>query len=97
MQLSSDLTRSNSRLWKDRFWYYNRRMLTGFPLNDEWNSDSSVRALFGATRWNQYHGNWPVVLGALRMLWEKGKVSEMKSPFSSQSRDPSIKQPHSQE
>jgi hypothetical protein len=57
-------------------------MRTEFPLNDEWKRESSdVRAVFGAIRWNQYYANWPVVLGALRKLWEMGKVSEMKSPF----------------
>jgi hypothetical protein len=25
--------------------------------------------------------NWPLILDALRRLWEMGKVSEMKSPF----------------
>lgn len=35
----------------------------------------------GATRWNQYRAHWPVVLDALRQLWEVGKVSELKSPF----------------
>ena len=32
-------------------------------------------------RWNPYVTNWPVVLGALRQLWEVGKVSQLKSPF----------------
>jgi len=40
-----------------------------------------VRKLFGATRWNQYVANWPVVLAALRELWEMGRVSELKTPF----------------
>ena len=32
-------------------------------------------------RWNQYVANWPIVLDALRKLWEMGKVSELKTPF----------------
>ena len=55
-------------------------MLTGIPLGDEWQRHV-VRAVFGATRWNRYTANWPVVLDALRRLWETGKVSELKSPF----------------
>jgi hypothetical protein len=55
-------------------------MLTGFPLDAQWR-DRVVRAVFGATRWNRYVSNWPVVLDALRQLWEAGKVSELKSPF----------------
>jgi hypothetical protein len=30
---------------------------------------------------NQYVTNWPVVLDALRQLWEVGKVSQLKSSF----------------
>ena len=56
-------------------------MLTGFPFREEWQSRSSVKALFGATRWNQLVTNWTVALDALRRLWETGKVSELKSPF----------------
>ena len=56
-------------------------MLTGYPFSDEWQGRSTVKALFRATRWNQYVGNWPVVLDALRRLWETGKVSEFKTPF----------------
>jgi hypothetical protein len=55
-------------------------MLTGIPL-DAGGQGRVVRAIFGATRWNQYTANWPVVLDALRRLWELGKVSELKSPF----------------
>jgi hypothetical protein len=58
-------------------------MLTGFPgipLDNEPKS-RFIRGLFGATRWNQYIANWPVVLAALERLWEAGKVSELKSPF----------------
>jgi hypothetical protein len=40
-----------------------------------------VRTIFGMARWNPYVENWPVVLEALRRLWEMGKVSELKSPF----------------
>lgn len=55
-------------------------MLTGLPLGDG-RQARVVSAVFGATRWNQYTANWPVVLDALRQLWEMGKVSELKSPF----------------
>jgi hypothetical protein len=50
-------------------------MLTGFSFEDQ------VRGLFGAMRMNQYVANWPVLLDALRRLWETGKVSELKTPF----------------
>ena len=56
-------------------------MVTIFPFSDEWMSHSHVKALFSATRWNQYVENWPVALAALRHLWEKGRVSELKSPY----------------
>jgi hypothetical protein len=55
-------------------------MLTGFPLGDEWQR-RLVRTILGMARWNPYVSNWPVVLNALRRLWEMGKVSELKSPF----------------
>ena len=55
-------------------------MLTGFPLGVDWNS-RMVTAIFGMARWNPYVSNWPIVLEALRRLWETGKVSELKSPF----------------
>ena len=63
------------------FLYYNKKMVSGFPFNDEWQSRSHVRALFGAARWNQYVSNWSVTLAALRHLWKMGKVSELKSPY----------------
>ena len=50
-------------------------MLTGFPIEDQ------VKNLFGALRMNQYITNWPIVLDALRRLWEIGRVSELKTPF----------------
>jgi len=50
-------------------------MLTGFPIEDQ------VKDLFGALRMNQYITNWPIVLDALRRLWEIGRVSELKTPF----------------
>jgi hypothetical protein len=56
-------------------------MLTGFPYSEEWQSPSRVKTLFGATRWNQYVLNWPVLLAALQRLWEMEKVSEFKTPF----------------
>jgi hypothetical protein len=55
-------------------------MLTGLPFSDEW-KNQVVRRIFGMARWNPYVTNWPVVLEALRQLWENGKVSEMKTPF----------------
>ena len=55
-------------------------MFTGMFLDAEGQS-RVVKSLFGATRWNQYRSNWPVVLDALRQLWQVGKVSELKSPF----------------
>ena len=54
--------------------------LPGIPLDDQRRS-GVIRGIFGATRWNQYLANWPVVLDAMRQLWEAGKVSELKSPF----------------
>ncbi len=30
---------------------------------------------------SQLTTNWPILLKALRRLWEMGKVSELKSPF----------------
>ena len=30
---------------------------------------------------SQFMTNWPILLKALRRLWEMGKVSELKSPF----------------
>lgn len=50
-------------------------MLTGFPIEDQ------VKDLFGAMRMNQYIANWPILLEALRRLWETGKVSQLKTPF----------------
>lgn len=55
-------------------------MFTGMFLDAEWQG-RVAKGLFGATRWNQYRSNWPIVLDALRELWEVGKVSELKSPF----------------
>jgi hypothetical protein len=54
-------------------------MLTGFPLGVE--ESQVAKAIFGLARWNPYVSNWPIVLHALRQLWEMGKVSELKSPF----------------
>jgi hypothetical protein len=55
-------------------------MFTGLSQGDTWNS-YFVKNLFGALRMNQYRTNWPIVLAALRQLWEMGKVSELKSPY----------------
>jgi hypothetical protein len=55
-------------------------MFTGMFLDAEL-QNRLVGGLFGATRWNKYRAHWPVVLDALRQLWEVGKVSELKSPF----------------
>jgi hypothetical protein len=38
-----------------------------------------MKGLFDAVRMNQFVSNWPVVLAALRQLWEVGKVSELKT------------------
>ena len=54
--------------------------MNGFIFGDEWKSNM-MKALVNAMRWNKYFGNWPIVLNALRRLWEIGKVSEMKTPF----------------
>ena len=54
-------------------------MLTGFHLGVE--SRQIAQAIFGLARWNPYVSNWPIVLTALRHLWELGKVSELKSPY----------------
>jgi hypothetical protein len=51
-------------------------MLTGIPLDAE-----GQNRVFSITRWNRYISNWPIVLDALRQLWETGKVSEFKTPF----------------
>jgi hypothetical protein len=48
-------------------------MLSEFPIGFE--------RIGQLARWNPYVSNWPIVLAALRRLWETGKVSELKSPF----------------
>lgn len=55
-------------------------MLTGLPLYPGRQNDI-MRRILGLARWNPYARNWPIVLEALRELWESGKVSELKSPF----------------
>ena len=47
----------------------------------------------GATRWNKYLANWPVVLHALHRLWEMGKVSELKSPYHEPVEKPEVQTP----
>lgn len=54
-------------------------MLPAFPFSDVWKSTSMVRSLHDMVRMNQYVANWPIVLDALRRLWETGKVSQLKS------------------
>jgi len=57
-------------------------MLTGFHFGDEWQSRMGRDIfIFGMARWNPYVSNWPIVLDALRHLWETGKASELKSPY----------------
>jgi hypothetical protein len=59
-------------------------MLTGFPLGEESDSHKMLPLIHAMRRnewWNQYVANWPIVLDALRRLWEMGKVSELKTPF----------------
>jgi hypothetical protein len=34
-----------------------------------------------AQAWIRLMTDWPVILGALRQLWEMNKTSELKSPF----------------
>ena len=53
---------------------YNWSMLTGLSKEDHEN-------LLGILRMNQYVANWPILLDALRHLWEIGKASELKTPF----------------
>ena len=69
---------------------YNRDMFTGFSFSPERQS-RMVRTIFGMARWNPYVRNWPVVLEALRELWENGKVSELKSPFYEPLEKPMVK------
>ena len=59
---------------------YNKAMFTGLSRGDDWNQHF-IKNLSGALLMNQYRTNWPVILAALRQLWETGKVSELKSPF----------------
>lgn len=65
-------------------------MLNEFPFSDEWKSDRMVRGLFDMIRMNQYLENWPVVLDALRRLWETGKVSQLKTSFYEPVKKPTI-------
>ncbi len=60
---------------------YNKDMLAEFPFSDEWKNDHMVTGLADMVRMNHYLVNWPVVLDALRRLWETGNVSELKSSF----------------
>lgn len=64
----------------DGFPYYNKDMFTGSSLGDAWKSQF-VAALLNMVHMNRYIANWPVVLDALRQLWETGKVSELRTPF----------------
>jgi hypothetical protein len=66
-------------------------MLDEFPFHDQWKSDSMVEGLFDAVRMNQYVSNWPVVLAALRRLWETGRVSQLKSPMYEPVKRPAMK------
>ena len=65
-------------------------MLTGFPFYPTPQTDIMQRIL-GVARWSPYVMNWPVVLAALRALWENGKVSQLKSPFYERIEKPTIK------
>jgi hypothetical protein len=53
-------------------------MFAADPVEEDW-KNRGVKNMFGAMRWNQYVSNWPVVLEALRRLWETGKVSQLKT------------------
>jgi hypothetical protein len=55
-------------------------MLSGIPLGADWQR-RVVKMVLSMARWNPYVSNWPLVLSALRQLWEVGKVSELKSPY----------------
>ena len=48
---------------------------------DSTSFDPTWKLMTRAMRWSPYVTNWPVVLDALRHLWQAGKVSELKSPF----------------
>ena len=65
-------------------------MLDEFTFSDVWKSDRMVRGLHDMVRMNQYVSNWPVVLDALRRLWETGKVSQLKSSFYEPVKKPKI-------
>jgi hypothetical protein len=58
-------------------------MHSGFSLHvDEvWKIFEVSRRTRARQQWVRYVSNWPIVLNALRQLWETGKVSELKSPF----------------
>jgi hypothetical protein len=66
-------------------------LIQRFSLGAEGKSRPAM-ALLAAMRRNQatsarykdyveYVENWPIVLDALRRLWEMGKVSELETPF----------------
>jgi len=62
--------------------YYNMNVFPGVSLFLSHQSESrAAKGLLGLARWNGYVFNWPIVLKALRWLWEMGKSSELKSPF----------------
>lgn len=55
-------------------------MIAPFPMSDDLKAPF-VDGLLAAMRMNQYRINWPVLLAALRRLWETGKVSQFKTPY----------------
>ena len=59
---------------------YKQTMFTGFPISDEWKKRSTEK-LLNAVHMNRIMANWPVVLAALRQLWETGKATKLETPY----------------
>lgn len=59
---------------------YNQTMFIEFPLSDEWKK-RTTQNLLSLMRLNQIMANWPVVLAALRQLWETGKETKLETPY----------------
>ena len=55
-------------------------MIAPFPMSDDLKTPF-VDGLLAAIHMNRYQTNWPVLLAALRRLWETGKVSQFKTPY----------------
>jgi hypothetical protein len=63
-----------------RFLDYNKNMLPRFPIGNDQRHFFDKR-LFALMRLNQYRANWPILLKALRQLWDFGKVTKLETPF----------------